>query len=160
MRLAFWTVNHRMPVLSKIRVCGSFASGSGIGYSATAPVFGSSLPIKAPVFPVYQMLPSMSSIRPCGPECAVLSGYSLTLPDLGSTRPSTLFICPVYQSEPSLAAIGSCGRAPGVDGMAAVAQAFDHLLALVFSRRLSPGGICEAQRRNCNQRRVNFAGHG
>ena len=30
----------------------SFAFGSGILYSVTVPVFGSSLPIKAPVFPV------------------------------------------------------------------------------------------------------------
>src|SRR5712664_3944151 len=114
MQLAFCTVNHRMPALSKISVCGSLAFGSGIGYSVTAPVFGSSLPIKVPVLPVYQMLPSLSSIRPCGPECAVLSGYSLTWPVFGSTRPRTLAICPVYQSDPSRVASGSCGREPGV----------------------------------------------
>src|SRR5882724_6372943 len=114
MRLAFCTVNHSMPLRSKIRVCGSFASGSGILYSATAPVFGSSLPINAPVFPVYQMLPFASSTRPCGPEWAVFNGYSLILPVLGSTRPSTLAIWPVYQSDPSLVAKGSCGREPGV----------------------------------------------
>jgi len=101
MRLAFWTVNQRMPALSKISVCGSFTCGSGIGYSVTAPVFGSSLPINAPVLPVYQMLPSLSSTRPCGPELAVLSGNSFTLPVFGSTRPSTLAICPEYQSDPS-----------------------------------------------------------
>src|SRR5882724_12808845 len=114
MRLAFCTVNQRIPVLSKRSVCGSFAFGSGIGYSVTAPVFGSSLPIRAPVLPVYQTLPSLSSTSPCGPEFAVLSGYSLTLPVFGSTRPSTLAICPEYQSDPSRAAIGSCGRDPGV----------------------------------------------
>src|SRR6267154_2079195 len=105
-------VNHRIPLLSKISVCGS--PDSGVGYSVTAPDFGSSLPINEPVFPVYQMLPSLSSIRPCGPECAVLSGYSLTLPVFGSTRPSTLAICPEYQSAPSRVASGSCGREPGV----------------------------------------------
>src|SRR5258706_309912 len=114
MRLAFCTVNHSMPLRSKIRVCGSFASGSGILYSVTEPVFGSSLPINAPVFPVYQMLPFASSTRPCGPERTVFNGYSLILPVLGSTRPSTLAIWPVYQSDPSLAASGSCGREPGV----------------------------------------------
>src|SRR5207245_841514 len=113
-RLAFCAVNHRIPLWSKINVCGSFTSGSGILYSVTAPVFGSSLPIKAPVFPVYQMLPSLSSSRPCGPECGVLSGYSLIRPVLGSSRPSTLAIWPVYQSDPSLAAKGTCGREPGV----------------------------------------------
>src|SRR6266571_7180671 len=111
-RLAFCIVNHRIPLLSKISVCGS--PGSGVWYSVTAPVFGSSFPINDPVFPVYQMLPSRSSIRPCGPECAVLSGYSVILPVSGSTRPSTLANWPVYQSEPSLAANGSCGRDPGV----------------------------------------------
>ncbi len=114
MRLAFCTVNHRIPVLSKRSVCGSFAFGSGIGYSVTAPVFGSSLPIRAPVLPVYQTLPSLSSTSPCGPELAVLSGYSLTLLVFGSTRPRTLAICPEYHSDPSRAAIGSCGREPGV----------------------------------------------
>src|SRR5439155_16532305 len=105
-------VNQRIPLLSKMSVCGS--PGSGVLYSVTAPVFGSSLPINDPVFPVYQMLPSLSSVRPCGPECGVLSGYSSILPVCGLSRPSTLAIWPVYQSEPSLAASGSCGRDPGV----------------------------------------------
>src|SRR6266481_10010423 len=105
-------VNHRIPLLSKISVCGSPCSG--VGYSVTAPVFGSSFPINDPVLPVYQMLPSLSSIRPCGPECAVLSGNSLISPVFGSTRPSTLANWPVYQSEPSFVANGSCGRDPGV----------------------------------------------
>src|SRR2546423_2342143 len=95
-------------------VCGSLASGSGILYSVTSPVLGLSLPTSAPVLPVYQMLPALSSTSPCGPECGVFSGYSLTCPVFGSTRPSTFAIWPVYQSEPSCAASGSCGRDPGV----------------------------------------------
>src|SRR2546428_8018995 len=113
-RLAFCSVNHKIPVWSKISVCGSVASGSGIVYSVTAPVLGSSLPTNAPVFPVYQMLPSLSSTRPWGPECGVLRGYSLKRPVFGSSRPRTLFIWPVYQSDPSAVANGSCGRDPGV----------------------------------------------
>src|SRR2546421_588072 len=89
-------------------------AGSGTLYSVTLPDFGSSLPISAPVFPVYQMLPALSSTRPCGPECCVFSGYSLTLPVFGSIRPRAFAICPVYQSDPSRAASGSCGREPGV----------------------------------------------
>src|SRR5713226_4698475 len=113
-RLAFWTVNHKISLWSKMSVCGSLASGSGILYSVTAPVFGSSLPTRAPVLPVYQMWPSLSSTRPCGPEWGVLRGYSLKRPVFGSSRPSTLFIWPVYQSDPSAVASGSCGRDPGV----------------------------------------------
>src|SRR2546427_1709117 len=113
-RLAFCAVNHRIPFWSKISVCGSFTSGSGILYSVTAPVFGSSLPINAPAFPVYQMLPFLSSSRPCGPEGGVLRGYSLKRPVFGSSRPSALVIWPVYQSDPSAVASGSCGRDPGV----------------------------------------------
>ena len=66
------------------------------------------------MFPVYQMLPSLSSTRPCGPECGVLSRYSLNCPVLGSSLPSTLANCPVYQMAPSAVASGSCGREPGV----------------------------------------------
>src|SRR5919198_1928385 len=95
-------------------VCGSLAFGSGILYSVTSPLFGSSLPITLAWLPVNQILPSLSSTRPCGPVCGVLSVYSLTAPVFGSTRPSLLIICPVYQIEPSLAASGSCGREPGV----------------------------------------------
>jgi len=100
--VAFWTVNHRVPARSKIRVCGSFASGSGILYSVTAPVFGSSLPIKAPVFPVYQMLPFASSTRPCGPEWTVFNGYSLILPVLDRRGQHIGHLAGV-QSDPSLA---------------------------------------------------------
>src|SRR2546429_8183451 len=76
------------------------------------------------VFPVYQMLPALSSTRPCGPEWGVLSGYSLTWLVLGSTRPSTFAICPVYQSEPSRAASGSCGLDPGVAACHALIDSF------------------------------------
>src|SRR5262249_9814223 len=61
-----------------------------------------------------EMLPSLSSVRPCGPVCGVLSGYSLIAPVLGSRRPSLPDSCPVYQIAPSLVASGSCGREPGV----------------------------------------------
>src|SRR5262249_10539099 len=122
--LAFCTVNHRTPLESKTSVCGSLASGSGIGYSVTVPVLGSSLPTSPPVFPVYQMLPSLSSVSPCGPECGVLSGYSLNWPVFGSSLPSTLAIWPVYQSDPSRAANGSCGRDPGVGTVHACTETF------------------------------------
>src|SRR6266849_10778902 len=112
--LEFCRVNHRIPLWSKTSECGSFAFGSGILYSVTAPVFGSSLPISDPVFPVYQILPSLSSTKPCGPEWAVLRGYSLNCPVFGSSLPSTLAICPLYQMAPSRVASGSCGRDPGV----------------------------------------------
>src|SRR5262245_15776552 len=112
--LACWTVNHKMPSRSKMRVCGSFASGAGIGYSVTAPLLGSSLPISAALLPVNQMLPSLSSVRPCGPVRGVLRSYSFIAPVLGSSRPSLLASCPVHQSAPSLLASGSCGREPGV----------------------------------------------
>src|SRR5882672_11555814 len=125
MKLAFCTVYHRIPAVSKISVCGSLAAGSGILYSVTSPVFGSSLPTSAPVFPVYQMLPLLPSTSPCGPEWGVLSGYSLTLPVFGSTRPRTLAIWPVYQSDPSFAASGSCGREPGVAACHAFIETLD-----------------------------------
>src|SRR5215831_12654508 len=96
------------------RVWGSFAFGSGILYSVTSPVLGSSLPTRLMWLPVNQMLPSLSSTRPCGPVCGVLSGYSLISPLLGSRRPSLPESCPVYQIAPSLVASGSCGREPGV----------------------------------------------
>lgn len=96
------------------------ASGSGILYSVTSPVFGLTLPTRPAALPVYQMLPCRSSTSPCGAECSVFSGYSFTLPLFGSMRPSALTICPVYQSEPSFAASGSCGREAGV----ATCQAF------------------------------------
>ena len=39
---------------------------------------------------MYQMLPSLSSVRPCGPDFGVFSGNSFIAPVLGSSRPSTL----------------------------------------------------------------------
>ena len=88
---------------------------SGVGYSVTAPVFGSSLPINDPVFPVYQMLPSRSSCRPCGPECAVLSGNSLISPVFGSTPAEHIGqLARCTRASRRLRANGSCGRDPGV----------------------------------------------
>src|SRR5207247_617954 len=43
--LATWSVNHSMPWLSKTAVCGSSPFGSGILYSETTPVRGSSFPM-------------------------------------------------------------------------------------------------------------------
>src|SRR3954463_3352955 len=154
MRFAFCTVNHSVPFLSNTIVCGSPACGSGILYSVTSPVFGLSLPTSAPVLPVYQMLPALSSTRPWGPECAVFSGYSFTLPVFGSTRPSTLAIWPVYQSEPSFAASGSCGREPGVaashafmetlSGPGTMAASGRPLTGYVLTRYDSIAGSCSA----------------
>ena len=61
------TVNHSTPFRSKIGVCGSRAAGFGILYSVTCPVLGSSFADQAGALPVYQMLPSRSDTRPCGP---------------------------------------------------------------------------------------------
>src|SRR6188768_4261989 len=104
--------NQRRPFASKSGVWGSRAAGSGIGYSVTSPVFGLSLPTSAFELPVYQMLPSLSTVNPCGPEPGVLSGNSFRSPDRGSTRPSTLDHWPVHQIAPSGVASGSCGRDP------------------------------------------------
>src|SRR5262249_107213 len=112
--LAFWAVNHTMPLPSTAMVWGSFAFGSGILYSVTSPVLGSSLPTRLMWLPVNQMLPSLSSTRPCGRVCGVWSGYCLISPLSGSRRPSLPESCPVYQIAPSLVASGSCGREPGV----------------------------------------------
>src|SRR5207247_8371539 len=72
-------------------------------------VFGSILPIRAAALPVYQMLPSLSAITPCGPEFGVGSVNSLNFSVFGSKRPTTFALCPVYQMEPSGATAGSCG---------------------------------------------------
>src|SRR2546430_15524956 len=69
--LAFCAVNHTMPLPSMAMVWGSLAFGSGILYSLTSPVLGSSLPTRFMWLPVNQMLPSLSSTRPCGPVCGV-----------------------------------------------------------------------------------------
>src|SRR6187399_3472942 len=60
------------------------------------------------------MLPSLSSIRPCGPEFGVLRSHSRICPVLRSSRPSLLAFCAVYQSAPSGVASGSCGCEFGV----------------------------------------------
>src|SRR5580704_5502137 len=64
--------------------------------------------------PVYQMLPSRSATKPCGPSFSPLSGYSLKFPVGGSSRPSLLTICSVNQREPSVPTAGSWGWAPFV----------------------------------------------
>src|SRR5258708_20948499 len=105
------TVNQRIPLWSKLSVCGSFALGSGSGYSVTMPVDGSSLPIRPALLPVNQMMPDLSSASPCGPVDADFMGYSRIVPVLGSSRPSFLAGCPVHQIELSRAARGSCAPA-------------------------------------------------
>src|SRR6266705_5906517 len=94
-------------------VCGSRAAVLGIRYSVNSPVFGLSLPTRLPKFAVYQMLPSLSAVNPCGPALGVRR-YSLIWPVFGSSRPSTLANCPVYQRAPSGDARGSCGLDPVV----------------------------------------------
>src|SRR6188474_3036863 len=101
-----------MPFWSKMGVCGSRAFGSGILYSVTSPVLGFNLPTSPAEFPVYQMLPSLSTVRPCGPDFAVLSGNSRISLFLGFRRPRTFAHCPVHQINPSGVDKGSCGRDP------------------------------------------------
>ena len=125
------TVNQRMPLWSKFSVCGSFAFGSGNGYSVTRPVSGSSLPISAALLPVNQILPDLSSARPCGPVNADFRVYSRIAPVLGSTRPSLLTSWPVHQIEPSRAASGSCGREPWVGT--------SHIVMIGFHRAVDDG---------------------
>src|SRR5206468_1689849 len=110
--LAPCSVNQRVPFWSKIGVCGSRAAGSAVGYSVTSPVFGSSLPTYPLKLPVNQMLPSLSAVRPWGPEAGVLVLYSFIAPVVGSRRPITLANWPVHQIAPSGVASGSCGREP------------------------------------------------
>ena len=95
------TVNHSMPVGVEDRRVRIAGVGSGILYSVTLPVFGSSLPMSPAELPVYQMLPSLSGVRPCGPEFGVGSVHSLNVPVAGSSRPTTLARWPVYQTMPS-----------------------------------------------------------
>src|SRR5262245_15101663 len=127
---AAWSVNHRMPLRSISGVWGSRAAGSGILYSVTSPVFGLSLPTSAAVFPVYQILPSLSAVNPCGPLLGVFNGYSFIIPVLGSRRPRTLAHIPVHQIAPSEVASGSCGREPS--------EGTTHSLIVTFT---SPGMI-------------------
>src|SRR5205823_3791928 len=65
------SVNHSVPFLSKMGVCGSRAPATGILNSVTSPVCGSSLPTSPAEFAVYQMLPSLSAVNPCGPDLGV-----------------------------------------------------------------------------------------
>src|SRR5690348_3414297 len=85
-----------------------------MGYSFTAPVLGSSLPISADVLPVNQIFPSLSSTSPWGPVFGLSRTYSLVSPVLASRRPSLFASCPVHQMAPSLVAKGSWGLEPGV----------------------------------------------
>jgi len=66
-----------------------------------------------PQLPPYQMLPSLSLIKPCGPPLIGI-GYSFISPVFGSRWPSRLPNCPDHHSVPSGIASGSCGREPGV----------------------------------------------
>src|ERR1700686_4105128 len=66
-----------------------------------------------PQLPPYQMLPSLSLIRPCGPPRTGI-GYSFISPVLGSSRPSRLANWPDHHNAPSGVASGSCGGEPGV----------------------------------------------
>ena len=78
------------------------------------PVLGSSLPTNPALLPVNQMLPTLSSVSPCGAVWGDLREYSRIAPVFGSIRPSLLANCPLHQIAPSLVASGSCGREPMV----------------------------------------------
>src|SRR6266508_153041 len=109
MKLPPWTVKKIRPSRRTAIVWGSRALGFGILYSVIFPVFGSILPISPAALPVYQILPSLSGCRPCGPELGVGRAYSLNSCVAGSKRPTTLARWPVYQTDPSGATVGSCG---------------------------------------------------
>ena len=61
------TENQMSPLLSKINVCGSRASGFGIMCFSMSPVAGSSRPMCMARLPAYHTNPSSSTIRLCGP---------------------------------------------------------------------------------------------
>ena len=111
MKLPACTVKKSRPSRRIAIVCGSCAFLFGILYSVTLPVFGSTLPMRPAALPEYQMLPSLSACRPCGPDPAVGSAYSLNCCVAGSKRPMTFARWPVYQMDPSGATAGSCGYA-------------------------------------------------
>src|SRR5262245_24070199 len=111
--LLFCRVNHRIPFLSKTAVCGSFAFGSGILYSVTLPVAGSTLPTVPFLLPLYQGMPLSSSHTECGSAFGG-SLYSFIAPVAGSSRPIRLPNCPAHQIDPSAAWIGSRERWPSV----------------------------------------------
>src|SRR5216683_6797742 len=126
------TVNHKIPRESNTAVCGSSAFSSGIWYTFTSPLFGSSFPIYPFPFPVNQIFPLASATNPCGPESSIFSVYSLNVPLAGSSRPSLFCNCSVNHSDPSGATAGSCGCAPFVGT--------SHSLILTFSSpTLAPG---------------------
>src|SRR4030095_1085571 len=97
-KLPAWTVKKMRPSCRNAMVCGSRAFGFGILYSVTLPLFGSTLPMSPAALPVYQMLPSLSACRPCGPEFGVGSVNSLNSCVFGSKRPMTFARWPVYRS--------------------------------------------------------------
>src|SRR5262245_57097139 len=145
--LACWSVKNRMPFWSKMGVWGSRAAGSGIGYSVMAPVLGSSFPTSPFELPVYQMLPDLSTVSPCGPDAAVFSGNSFIAPVLGSSRPSTFAHMPVHQMLPSGVASGSWGREPSVgathslidtEALPGIKTAFGRGISGKFFARYSP----------------------
>src|SRR5713101_6521264 len=94
------TVNHKMPCPSNTAVCGSSAFSTGILYSVTLPVRGSSFPIYPPEIAVNQMLPSLSATSPCGPEFGVFSGYSLNSPVFGSSQAQLVRRLPCVPERP------------------------------------------------------------
>src|SRR5215471_16943571 len=104
---------HKVPRWSKTAVCGSRAAGSGILYSVTMPVCGSSLPIVPLPLPVYQMLPSWSGVTLWGLASAG-NGYSRMSPVSGLIRPTRLPHCPAHQIDPSSVCTGSRARWPSV----------------------------------------------
>jgi hypothetical protein len=65
-----------------------------------SPVFGSSLPMDTFEFAVNQRLPSLSNVRPRGPDVGVFAGYSFISLVFGSSRTSTLANMPVHQIVP------------------------------------------------------------
>jgi len=132
MKLPACTVKNNRPSRRIAIVCGSRAFGFGILYSVTWPVFGSTFPISPAALPVYQMLPSLSACKPCGPELGVGSANSLNSCVFGSKRPIVLARCAVYQTDPSGATAGSCGYA----GLLGVSHSsiFTSTLSLIAAR--------------------------
>src|SRR3977135_3742300 len=109
--LLFCRVNQRIPFFADAAVCRCFPAGSGILYSVTFPVAGSTLPTVPFLLPEYQGMPLSSSHTECG---NALGGnlYSFISPVAGLSRPIRLPNCPAPQIEPSAAWIGSRERGP------------------------------------------------
>src|SRR5437016_3998858 len=97
------------------------------------------------------MLPSVSSVRPCGEDFGVFTLYSLNCSVLGSNRPITLPTRPEYHTEPSLAYSGSCGKVPPLgrfhslmdtSTLPGISTGFGALLGKLFARYADAIGIC------------------